>query len=144
MHPFPGFLFGFALALVFGIAHHFALSAILKIAPHHKRQGKSVVVVTFSSLLTLHTAEIMMLAALNHWIAGAWSPDALTGPPPSFTDMLYLTTIAFTTLGYSSLDAAGGFRLVLMFESLLGFMLLTWSATFLFSACQKSWQREND
>ncbi len=101
-------------------------------------------VVTFAALLTLHTAEIVTLAALNQWIAGAWSSDALAGPPPSFTDMLYLTAIAFTTLGYTSLDAVDGFRLVLMFQSLLGFMLLTWSATFLFSASQKSWQSEED
>ncbi|MFZ3583114.1 metal transporter [Loktanella sp. DJP18] len=144
MQPVPGFLFGFVLALVFGISHHFALTGILKIAPHHERQGKSVVVVTFAALLTLHTAEIVALAALNQWIADAWSSDALAGPPPSFTDMLNLTAIAFTTLGYTSLDAVGGFRIVLMFEALLGFMILTWSATFLYSACQKSWQSERD
>lgn len=142
MNPLPGFAFGFALAMAFGIAHHFALTSILKIAPHHDRHGKSVAIVTFAALLTLHTAEILALAALNQWIAGTWSPDVLSGPPPSFTDMLFLTGISFTTLGYTSLDAIEGFRMVLMFEALLGFMLLTWSATFLFSACQKSWQQE--
>ncbi|KAA9010006.1 ion channel [Histidinibacterium aquaticum] len=142
MQPVPGFFFGFVLALAFGVAHHFSLTGILKVAPHDGRRGHSIAPLTFSALLVLHTAEIVLLAALNQWIAGGWSPDALAGPAPSFTDMLYLTAISFTTLGYTSLDAVEGFRLVLMFEALLGFMLLTWSATFLFSACQKSWQQE--
>ncbi|SEO14738.1 ion channel [Palleronia pelagia] len=134
---------GFALTAAFGVAHHFALAGILRIAPHHGQHPKSGVVVTFVSLLALHTAEFTALAAVNHWLLGAVFPDAFEAPP-AFADTLYLTGIAFTTLGYASLEASGGFRMLLLFQSLLGFMLLTWSATFLFSACQKTWQQEED
>ena len=138
------FILGFALAAGFGVAHHFALSGIRAIAPHERRHAKTKVVVTFLSLLTLHTAELSFLAVLNHQMIENWFPEAFGGAERSITDTLYLTGIAFTTLGYSSLEAAGAYRLLLMFQSLLGFMLLTWSATFLFSACQKSWQQDEE
>lgn len=141
MQALPAFVMGLAVAFGFGVFHHLALTGILKIAPHHRSQTKSVVVVTFGCLLALHTAEILSLALFNDWAITYWDLDALGSPAPTFTDLLYLTGIAFSTLGYTSLDATGAFRLLLMFQSLLGFMLLTWSATFLFSACQKSWQQ---
>lgn len=144
METFTAYLAGFGLAAAFGIGHHFALTGILKLAPHHGRHPKSVVVVTFVSLLALHTAEFTALAGLNHWLFGPIFPDAFDGPVPDFADTLYVTGIAFTTLGYASLDAVGAFRILLLFQSLLGFMLLTWSATFLFSACQKTWQKEEE
>lgn len=131
---------GFVLAAAFGVAHHFALSGILKIAPHHGRHPKSLVVVTFVSLLALHTAEFTALAAVNHQLLEAVFANAF-GTSPAFADTLYVTGIAFTTLGYASLDTSGGFRTLLL-QSLLGFMLLTWSVTFLFSACQQTWQQE--
>ena len=135
------YLFGFAVAALVGSAHHFALAGILKIAPHDGTHARSVVVVTFVALLALHSAEILGLAALNAALIGGF-PGAFAEGPPGFTDVVYVTGIAFSTLGYASIDAAGAFRLILMFEALLGFMLLTWSATFLFSACQKSWQQD--
>lgn len=141
MELLSNYVAGFALAAVFGVAHHFALTGILKIAPHNGQHPKSVVVVTFVSLLALHTAEFTALAVANHQLLGAVFADAF-GTPPAFADTLYVTGIAFTTLGYASLDASGGFRILLLFQSLLGFMLLTWSATFLYSACQHTWQQE--
>lgn len=144
MEPLTAYLAGFILSAAFGISHHFALAGILKLAPHHKRHPKTVVVVTFVSLLALHTAEFTALAALNHWLFGPIFPDPFDGPPPGFSDTLYVTGIAFTTLGYASLDVVGSYRILLLFQSLLGFMLLTWSATFLFSACQQTWQQEEE
>jgi len=61
-----------------------------------------------------------------------------------FQDVLYVTGISFSTLGHSSIEVIGPFRLLLMLQSLLGFMLLTWSATFLYSACQEVWQKAKD
>lgn len=143
MESIAAYVAGFALAAAFGVAHHFALTAILRIAPHHGRHPKSVISVTFVSLLALHTTEFTALAAVNHWLTKAVFAGAFESPL-AFTDTLYVTGIAFTTLGYASLDASGGFRILLLFQSLLGFMLLTWSATFLFSACQNTWQQGKD
>ncbi|EPX82140.1 hypothetical protein Salmuc_02509 [Salipiger mucosus DSM 16094] len=47
----------------------------------------------------------------------------------------------FTTLGYTQIELAGDIRIVTMLQSLGGFMILTWSATYLFTVCQRSWRR---
>jgi len=136
------FAFGFAIVAVLGILHHYALLAISRGAPDPEKSPQGKIIVTFPGLLALHAVEIIALAALNLWLFGAsWTLDP--NGASTWGDMLYLTGINFTTLGYTQIKLDGAMRLVTMLQSLGGFMLLTWSATFLFSACQKSWQQSD-
>jgi len=51
----------------------------------------------------------------------------------SWSDLIYFSGINFVTLGYTQIETHGPFRLIIMMQSLGGFMLLTWSATFIYS-----------
>lgn len=52
--------------------------------------------------------------------------------------MIYFSGINFTTLGYTQIEAMGPIRLINMMQSLGGFMILTWSATFIYSVWKKA------
>ena len=56
----------------------------------------------------------------------------------SWTGLIYFSGINFTSLGYTQIEAAGPLRLINMMQSLGGFMILTWSATFSYSIWSKA------
>ena len=135
---------GICAAIVMGIVHHYALSGILKFSPQRSDGSGFRIILTFSALLLLHVLEVVTLAVFNTMVVASVLPQSFSNSPPMFQDVLYVTGISFSTLGYSSIEVVGPFRLLLMLQSLLGFMLLTWSATFLYSACQQVWQKAKD
>ena len=137
-------LVGTCAAVLMGTVHHYALSGILRFSPHRSEGSGLRIILTFSALLLLHVLELFTLAVFNAMVVESVLPQSFGNSPPLFEDILYVTGISFSTLGYSSLEVAGPFRLLLMLQSLLGFMLLTWSATFLYSACQQVWQKAKD
>lgn len=137
-------LIGIAVVLMLGVVHHYALAningAVRRLRPHNA----ATVLTAFAGLVALHSAEILLLALLN---ASLLDTSLVTGPATvsawNWEDVVYLTGINFTTLGFSELKLQGPIRLVTMFQSLGGFMLLTWSATFLYSVCRESWQSDD-
>lgn len=118
-------------------AWHFAGLLILeRIRPGEGRDHRAVLL-TFWGLLLLHFTEILWCAAMIA-IALAVSDSMISeGYGTTLSGLVYLAGITFTTLGFTSQSADGPVRLLLMLQSLGGFMLLTWSATFVYSV----WER---
>lgn len=58
----------------------------------------------------------------------------------SWGGLIYFSGINFATLGYTQIETSGPIRMVNMMQSLGGFMVLTWSATFLYSVCERAWR----
>lgn len=56
-----------------------------------------------------------------------------------FMDYVYLSFITFTTVGYGDFVAQGYVRYLTGVEALVGLLLITWSASFLFLEMQKYW-----
>jgi hypothetical protein len=54
-------------------------------------------------------------------------------------DYVYLSFITYTTVGYGDVVANGYLRYLTGIEALLGLLLITWSASFLFLEMQKYW-----
>jgi len=54
-------------------------------------------------------------------------------------DCAYLSFVTFTTLGYGEIVAQGYLRYLTGVEALTGFILITWSASFLFIEMQNYW-----
>ena len=132
---------GTGLIAIVGLVHHHALAGLGRLAPDPDTAATGAIQTTFVSLVLLHVAEILTFSAANG-ILLAW--DGFGGAkadPLGAADIIYLTGVNFTTLGYAQIKLTGDLRIVTMLQALGGFMLLTWSATYLFSVCQKSWQR---
>lgn len=138
---FVALAIGFGSVALLGAYHHGCLRLIDRLTGADRIRPNITLILVFLGLLALHTSEILILAcayrALLEWPAlgdiGALAPDV-------WADLIYFSGMSFVTLGYSSLDATGPIRLVGMMQSLGGFMLLTWSATFIYSAWSRAFR----
>lgn len=132
---------GFLGVVAMAVAHDFGLTAIARLKPNRDRWPRATIHVAFLGLLLLHLVEILAFSLLNGLLM-QW--EAFAAPEPEnlgWVDTVYLTGINFTTLGYTQIKLSEAFRLVTMMQALGGFMFLTWSATYLYSVCERSWKQ---
>ena len=135
-------LVGFLLIGALGIAHHYGLMAIRAIQPDPEERSQALVITTFLGLLTLHMAEILVFAAIYAGLLASGALGELSGEyNGTWNGLIYFSGINFATLGYTQIQTSGPIRMVNMMQSLGGFMVLTWSATFLYSACEQAWRK---
>lgn len=134
---------GVVLFALLGALHMGGLRAIGWGKRERRRHPHLSVVVTFWALGLLHLAEIA-IGALALWLllqipgAGSLGPT-FEGAP---ADYLYLAGIAFVTLGFAQTEVEGAIRMVVMLFSLGGFMLITWSATFIYTIWGESFHEK--
>ena len=89
-----------------------------------------------------HVIEIWLFA-LGYFVTLQF-PDmgqlvGVTAGHGVFLDYVYLSFITFTTVGYGDFVAQGYVRYLTGVEALVGLLLITWSASFLFLEMQKYW-----
>ncbi|NBU24116.1 MAG: two pore domain potassium channel family protein [Gammaproteobacteria bacterium] len=63
---------------------------------------------------------------------------------PSIVDYGYFSAVVFTTLGLGDIVPHGAVRILVGPQSLLGFVLITWSASFAFIEMQRYWNDRRD
>ena len=91
-------------------------------------------------LFAAHVAEIWLFACAmallsEHPLAGGLSGIGAV----NFLDYVYFSAITYTTLGYGDLYPTGPIRFMTGTEALIGFMLITWSASLTFLEMQRHW-----
>lgn len=130
-----GIILSFFL-IIFVISWHFwCIRGLYKIMPNNKEHShflRSVAVLIL--LFGVHIAEIL-------WFTGGlYVADAKLGLggfsskfESTFQDYFYFSTVSYSTLGLSSFNPQGHLKLIAGLESLTGFIMLTWSATFFYS-----------
>jgi len=96
------------------------------------------------SVLLIHMLQIalfgMMLWLLTRWPAcGALAGEAAGG----FLDYVYFSAVSFSTVGFGEIWPVGAIRLLAAVESLSGFVLITWSASFTYLEMEKFWRPED-
>jgi Ion channel len=93
---------------------------------------------------------VILLHVLEIWIFGMaiWSllkaphTGSLSGAAGSgLLDAVYLSAATFTTVGFGDLAPVGALRLLSGTEALTGFILITWSASFLYLEMQEFWRQ---
>ncbi|MGB3625445.1 MAG: hypothetical protein WA989_06450 [Henriciella sp.] len=130
-------LTGFILVAMLGIAHHFGILCVHNCMPRLKHQTHRAVLTAFLGLLILHTLEICAWAAAYAvMLDGEWFGTLGGVYTGSAEDLIYFSGMNFVTLGFTQLTADGPIRIISMMQSLGGFMILTWSATFIYSVWQ--------
>ncbi|HHC75060.1 MAG TPA: two pore domain potassium channel family protein [Thiothrix sp.] len=59
---------------------------------------------------------------------------------PNFADAFYFSCITYTSLGFGDIVPTGWIRLIAGLEALLGLVLITWTASFLYLEMTRYWQ----
>ena len=117
----------------------------------HRYSGRSpernrgVVLRIMFALLALHIVEIWCYG-LAYWfllkVPGTGFVHGEHGLDHVF-DAVYLSATTYTTLGIGDLAPVGAVRLLSGLESLTGFLLVTWSASFTYLEMSRYWRRED-
>lgn len=113
---------------------------------HHDARGqrgrKRVITVIFSALL-LHISEIVLFG-LAWWTILHWpASGSVTGMATvRLHDALYLSSMAFSSLGFDGAAPVGAIRLLAGIEALTGLVLITWSASFTYLEMERHWKTE--
>ena len=122
------------------LIHYEFLYRATKLVPKaHIKHRFRIVFVVFIALIA-HVVEIWLFA-LAYFLM---SKDKIWGEiqgnyDGSFMDSVYFSFTNFTTLGFGDIEPFGSIRLLVGMEALVGFVLITWTASFLFYEMQRHW-----
>ncbi|HEV8444825.1 MAG TPA: potassium channel family protein [Steroidobacteraceae bacterium] len=119
------------------------LSSRLPIMPGIRHRK---VLVGVYAVILLHVAEIWMFGVCFWVVLQLPDSGAIAGAHPAgLLDAVYLSATTFSTLGFGDLAPVGPVRFITGTEAVSGFILITWSASFLFLEMQQHWrQRTSD
>jgi hypothetical protein len=131
---------GIGLLLLFGVLHMTGLEVIRKHKPQQDSHRYLGLLFTFWGLALLHLIEIALGAGLLALLLSEGHGSLSSGYGSSAADFIYFAGATFSTLGYTNLEAHGAIRLLVMILSLSGFMLITWSATFIYTIWGESFR----
>lgn len=135
-----GLLIGTLLVAVLGVGHHYGLMGVRALKPDGDRRPQAAILMTFMGLLVLHTVEIVAFAAVYRGLIAHGGLGGFADTDVSWSSLIYFSGINLATLGYTDMTVQGPLRMVNMMQSLGGFMVLTWSATFLYSVSERAWR----
>ena len=98
-----------------------------------------IVAVVFIALIA-HVVEIWLFA-LGYFFMNkneAWG-NIRGNFDGSLLDSVYFSFTNFTTLGFGDIEPFGAIRFLVGMEALVGFVLITWTASFLYYEIQRYW-----
>lgn len=132
---------GAGLLFAYGVLHLAGLELIRRLKPRQDRHRRLGLLFTFWGLAMLHMLEIAVAAVALAFLLSQPGYGSLSeGFGSTAADYLYFAGVSFATLGYTQLEAHGAIRLLVMMLSLSGFMLITWSATFIYTIWGESFR----
>ncbi|MGV1016229.1 MAG: ion channel [Fluviibacter phosphoraccumulans] len=141
MHSFLTWILNGALIAIAVFIHYETLYSLARHLPNLSNvPPRYRVLLGVFVILIAHAVEIWVFAlgcysmiqlGLGN-LFGMTTPDLLS-------DCVYLSWISFTTVGFGDVAANGDLRFLPGLEALTGFVLITWSASFLFIEMQKFW-----
>lgn len=114
------------------------LSVLLTALPGVRRRK---VLIGVYGVVMLHIAEIWLFGVCLWLLCQVPHAGSISGAhASSVLDAVYLSATTYSTLGFGDLTPVGPLRFLTGTESLAGFILITWSASFLYLEMQEFWR----
>lgn len=107
------------------------------------RPRPRIMFVIYAAFLA-HTIEVYAYA-IGYWLLeqhyGFGGAVMQVGSPHrlGFEDLVYFSTITYTSVGFGDVVPLGGLRLISGIEALNGLLMIGWSASFTFISMQELW-----
>ena len=123
------------------LTHYEGLVGLSEALGRKTRHRRVNVLYAILSLLFLHVVEIwifgLALWGVLHWPeCGALSSQSL-----HLFDAIYFSAVTYSTVGYGDMAPIGPVRLLAGSEALVGFVLITWSASFTYLEMERFWRK---
>lgn len=131
----------FAVAAVV-LLHYEGLVALSTRLAGRSGQRRRKVLYAISAILVLHIIEIWIFG-LTCWLLVMWPACGHIAGSENLLlfDAVYLSAVTYSTVGFGDLAPVGVVRFLIGTESLTGFVLITWSASFTYLEMAHFWDR---
>jgi hypothetical protein len=131
-----------ALVLLAMLMHYEASFFLRLLLKRYKSLSlRSRMITLTSGLFCAHVAQIWLFGVGAWLLTGIGDTTGTIGGMvgADLLDFIYLSATSFTTVGFGDVYPVGHLRFLFGTESLVGFMLLTWSASLTFVEIQTHW-----
>jgi hypothetical protein len=120
--------------------HYEALEQLNRRMPHWKLSRHPRVLVMMFCLLAVHILEIWLFASGIFLAVRLPGLGQVVGVEQlRLLDAVYVSATTYTTLGYGDLVPKGALRFLFGTEALVGFLMITWSASFAYLEMRRYW-----
>lgn len=136
-------------ALVVGlvVVFHFEVIQLLnRFRPSQKLsspgtfRNRPIILANMFVLLIAHVVEIWLFGVAFWYLLDQDGLGAIDGYAHlSLLDSVYFSAATYTTVGWGELTASGHVRFLAGTEALVGFMMITWSASFSYLVMARAW-----
>jgi hypothetical protein len=138
-------------ALVVGLVvvfHYEVIQQLNRWSPRHpspKHRHRPIILATMFALLFAHIIEIWLFGVAFWGLLSQPGYGVISGYDHiSLLDSVYFSAATYTTVGWGDLAATGHIRFLAGTEALVGFMMITWSASFSYLIMARAWGNESD
>lgn len=134
------FTVSIVLVLLVVLIHYEVLRYTSILLPHlHIPPRQRILAVIFAAFFA-HTIEIWLYAMVYYLLADHFGIGGFGGLlEGNFADYLYFSASTYSSLGYGDIYPIGGIRLMAGIETLVGLMMIGWSASFTYLTMEKFW-----
>ncbi|WP_152207859.1 ion channel [Marinobacter changyiensis] len=141
-------------ALVVGlvVVFHFEVIQLLnrfcpsrQLSSSRQFRNRPIILGNMFALLMAHVVEIWLFGAAFWYLLDHGDYGTITGYSHlSLLDSVYFSAATYTTAGWGDLVASGHVRFLAGTEALVGFMMITWSASFSYLIMARAWGSDDD
>lgn len=125
------------------IIHYEMLYQFSHFMPRLRIRHRLSIVAGVFVALAAHVVEIWLFGVTYYFLDKAEGWGHLAGEyDGSLLDAVYYSFATFTTLGFGDITPEGELRYLTGLEALTGFVLITWTASFLYLQMTRYWDGE--
>jgi hypothetical protein len=137
------FLINGAVIALAVVIHYEFLYQFTIVMPKLRIRHRFRILLGVFAALTAHTIEVWTFAIAYYYMDHSAEWGYLQGSyDGSLFSSVYFSFTAFTTLGLGDIEPTGNMRYLVGLESLTGFVLITWTASFLYLEMTRYWDRD--
>jgi hypothetical protein len=123
------------------VLHYEVLNLCNRFLSKLSHQRRRRVLLLMFIILSTHVTEIWMFGAGYLILVRGAGLGALTGlPTMGLPDFVYFSAVTYATVGFGDVVPTGAIRFLAGLESLTGFLMITWSASYTFLEMQRDWR----
>lgn len=130
-------------SLIIAIAvliHYEFLYRLARYIPIMKLSHRFKLLLAVFGTFVAHVIEIWLFAFAYYWMNNTKGWGELSGNfNGSLLDCSYFSFTVYSTVGFGDIEPMGSIRYLAGIESLVGLVLIAWSASFLYMEMQRQW-----